>query len=209
MVDPLDRRELRAAFRARIQREIAQVLGVPPDLPEGTLTVMFTDVEGSSALVRDLGDQRARALLRAHDAVVRDALQAHGGTEVEHPGDSFMVAFRTARAALTCAVDIHRRLAAERALNPEMPHVRIGMDVGEVISEDAGYFGATVFRASRIAQIARGGETLVSQTVRLLVRDAPFDLVDVGDHELKGLGGPDPLFAVGTPGGPAAGAAEG
>jgi class 3 adenylate cyclase len=90
-----------------------------------------------------------------------------------------------------------------------MPEVRIGMDTGEVISEDAGYFGATVFRASRIADIARGGQTLVSQTVRLLASSVPVDFVDAGEHELKGLDGRHRLFEVHGRDGPGLGSAGG
>src|SRR5205823_11760859 len=89
------------------------------ELPEGTVTVLFTDVEGSTGLVGRLGDDRARALLRRHDEIVRAAVGEGGGDEVEHPGDSFMVAFRSATGAVTCALDIQRRLAAERAARPE------------------------------------------------------------------------------------------
>jgi class 3 adenylate cyclase len=202
MTPPAEPRPLREALRARIHRELEKELGLGQALPEGTVTILFTDVAGSAELVRSLGDERARTVLRRHDEIVREALRAAGGSEIEHPGDSFMAAFRTASAAVGCALDIHRRLAAERAGRPETPWVRIGMDAGEVISDGPGYFGATVFRASRISDVARGGATVVSQTVRLLATGAPADFVDIGEHDLKGLGGGHRLFRVEDPAGP-------
>jgi class 3 adenylate cyclase len=179
----------------RIYRQMERAIA-GSDLPEGTVTVVFTDVEGSTGLVRTLGDARARVLLRRHDELVRAALHEGGGEEVEHPGDSFMAAFRTATGAVACALDIHGRIDAEREARPETPRVRIGMDTGEVIREDEGYFGATVFRAARIADAADGGEVLVSQVVRLLAAGAPVDFVDAGERELRGLAGRHPLFRV-------------
>jgi class 3 adenylate cyclase len=191
-----DPRPFGEALRARIRHEVEHALAPRPTLPEGTVTILFTDVEGSTELVRTLGDRRARDVLRRHDALVRQAFDANGGTEVHQSGDGFMAAFRTARSGVACALDIHRRLAAERARTPETPYVRIGMETGEVIAEEDDYFGATVVRASRIADLAGGGETLVSQTVQLLVADAEVDLVDVGGHELKGVGGLHRLYRI-------------
>ena len=192
----LHRDRLADLLASRINRQVERELIGGPELPEGTVTVLFTDVEGSTTLVARLGDARARALLRRHDEIVRAALRDCGGDEVEHPGDSFMAVFRTATGAVACALDIQQRLATERAARPETPRVRIGMDTGEVIREDAGYFGATVFRASRIADAAGGDEVLVSQVVQLLAAGSPAAFVEAGDHELKGLGGRHLLFRV-------------
>lgn len=184
---------LSRGIRARVHKELLGEVG-RQELPEGTITVVFTDVEGSSELVRDLGDGPAHRLLRRHDQIVRDTLRTHDGTEVEHPGDSFMLAFRTARAALAFALDLQRALAEERSERPETPNVRIGLDTGEVIAEDSGYFGSTVFRAARIADVARGGQVLASEVTRLLALPAGFSFRDGGTHELRGLGGSHRLF---------------
>jgi hypothetical protein len=158
------RDEMSDAITEQVHEQIRSSIGRGGAKPEGTVTILFTDVEGSTQLVHDLGDEAARSILRRHDAaVVRETVQSSGGTEIEHPGDSFMVAFPTARSGIDCALDIQRKLSAERRDRPETPRVRMGMDTGEVIAEEKGYFGATVFRASRIADIAAGGQIVVSR----------------------------------------------
>jgi class 3 adenylate cyclase len=174
---------------------IGEVERETKQLPEGTITLVFTDVEGSTALVRDLGDEPARAILRRHDALVREGIEAHGGTEVERTGDSFMVAFRTARKALEAALDLRDRVGD--AGSPDRPlRIRIGIDTGEVIAEDQGYFGTTVFRASRIVDLARGGQILVSESTRVLGGQGGFHFAPIGEVELKGLAGRHALYEL-------------
>jgi class 3 adenylate cyclase len=193
--DDLDR-ELTEAITARVHKQLRQSLG-GPHLPEGTVTIMFTDVEGSSDLVRELGDEGARAILRSHDDVVREAIQTHEGTEVERAGDSFMAAFTTARRAVACALSIQRTLAAKRQNEPNASvQVRIGMDTGEVLAEEQRYFGSTVFRAARIADLAPAGRILVSEATKVLATQAGFEFEDLGEHELKGLGAGHRLYEV-------------
>jgi eukaryotic-like serine/threonine-protein kinase len=188
--------ELSEAISADVQRKIRERLG-GPRLPQGTVTIMFTDVEGSSELVRDLGDQRARRILRRHDDIVREAIRAHNGTEVERAGDSFLVAFSTAGRAVACALDLQRRLAADRQDHPgKAVRVRIGINTGEVLAEEDRYFGSTVFRAARIADLAPGGRVFVSEAAKVLAAPAGFAFDDPGDHELKGLGAGHRLFEV-------------
>ena len=186
-------------INALVERQLIGVAGgETKKLPEGTITILFTDVEGSTALVRDLGDEPARAILRHHDALVREGIEAHGGTEVERTGDSFMVAFRTARKALEAALDLRDRVA--EAGSRERPlRIRIGVDTGEVIAEDEGYFGTTVFRASRIADLARGGQILVSESTRVLGGQGGFRFAPAGEVELKGLAGKHALYELGAP----------
>src|SRR5438128_12409338 len=124
----------------------------PAELPDGVITILFTDVEGSTELVRDLGDAEARRALRRHDEVVRQVLKQHGGIEVERAGDAFMLAFRFPTRAVGFALALHGRLSGDGDLR-----VRVGMDTGEVIREEKGYFGRTVFRAARIAELGHGG----------------------------------------------------
>jgi class 3 adenylate cyclase len=158
---------------------------------------MFTDVEGSSELVRDLGDKRARTILRRHDEIVGQAIRSHEGTEVERAGDSFMAAFTTARRAVACALEIQRTLAADRQEQADTAvHVRIGMDTGEVLAEEQRYFGSTVFRAARIADLAPAGRILVSEATKVLASQAGFEFDDLGEHELKGLGAGHRLYEV-------------
>jgi DNA-binding NarL/FixJ family response regulator len=160
--------------------------------PEGTVTVLFTDIEGSTRLLDDLGDERARELFRAHDAIVRESLNRGEGIEVEREGDAFMVAFSSARRAIECAIDIQRSLAAS-----DLPlRVRSGLNTGEVIAEERGYFGRAVFVASRVAGIAAGGQILVSELTRKLVESSGIRFRDRGGYPLKGLKGLHRLYEV-------------
>jgi class 3 adenylate cyclase len=186
--------ELSEAISANVERKIRKRLGAP-QLPKGTVSIMFTDVEGSSELVRELGDQRARKILRRHDDIVREAIRSHEGTEVERAGDSFMAAFTTASRAVACALAIQRSLAGAREDHPDQAvRVRIGIDTGEIIAEEDRYFGSTVFRAARIADLAPGGRAFVSEVTKVLAARAGFTFDDLGDHELKGLGPGHRLF---------------
>jgi eukaryotic-like serine/threonine-protein kinase len=186
--------ELSEAISANVERKIRERLG-GPQLPKGTISIMFTDVEGSSELVRELGDHRARQILRRHDVVVQEAIRSHEGTEVERAGDSFMAAFTTASRAVACALAIQRSLAAARNDHPDQAvRVRIGIDTGEIIAEEDRYFGSTVFRAARIADLAPGGRAFVSEATKVLAARAGFAFDDLGDHELKGLGPGHRLF---------------
>jgi class 3 adenylate cyclase len=187
--------ELTEAITAQVQQRLRRKLA-PPQLPEGTVTILFTDVEGSTDLVMALGDRRARSVLRAHDEVVSNAIKAHEGTEVERAGDSFMAAFTTARRAVACALDIQRTLAAPREGSDPSVQVRIGMDTGEVLAEKDRYFGSTVFRAARIADLAPPGQILVSEATKVLASQAGYEFDDLGEHELKGLGPGHRLFEV-------------
>jgi class 3 adenylate cyclase len=188
-------RELTEAITANVQRHLRRKLA-PPHLPEGTVTILFTDVEGSTDLVMALGDKRARSILRAHDDVVRKAIKSHEGTEVERAGDSFMAAFTTAKRAVACALDIQGTLGAARKGSDPSVQVRIGMDTGEVLAEEDRYFGSTVFRAARIADLAPAGRILVSEATKVLASQAGYEFEDLGEHELKGLGPGHRLFEV-------------
>jgi DNA-binding NarL/FixJ family response regulator len=160
--------------------------------PEGTVTVAFTDIENSTPIVERLGDDRARELFLEHDRVVREALEGAGGVEVEREGDKFMLAFSSARRAVRCAVEIQRAL--ER--NGLPLRVRAGLNTGDVIAEEGGYFGRAVFVAARVAETASGGEILVSEVTRSLAAEDGVDFRERGAYELKGLKGSHRLFEV-------------
>ncbi len=164
-----------------------------PDLrrhaaPDGTVTILFTDIEGSTDLTVRLGDQRWLELLRAHHALVRREVQHHGGFEVKCQGDGFMLAFNSARRALDCAVAIQRSVATQ---NIDVPiRVRMGLHTGEALRDADDFHGRDVVLAARIADQARGGEILVSAVLRSLLEgrgDLRFDAVR--EVELKGLDG--------------------
>jgi len=134
MDDPANptRRTMRDAVKRelgdRIDRKVRDALLGPAKLPEGIVSLVFTDVEGSTAIVRDLGDARARPILRSHDEVVREVLGTHDGTEVERDGDGFMLAFTLASRAVGFATGLHRAIA--EAFGPDSERVlrvRIGI----------------------------------------------------------------------------------
>ena len=179
---------IEAGLRDRMQRK----LGPGTELPDGVVTIVFTDVEGSTELVRELGDHEARPILRRHDEVVREVLREHDGIEVERSGDAFMLAFRLPSQAVGFALRLQDRLAGDGEVK-----VRIGLDTGEVIREEKGYFGKTVIRAARIAELGRGGQVMVSHATRILAESAPgARFVDRGDKALEGLGGSHRVFEV-------------
>jgi class 3 adenylate cyclase len=162
--------------------------------PDGTVTILFSDIENSSALVERLGDLGAHDILKIHNQIVREQVAAHQGFEVKSMGDGFMIAFSGARRGLLCAIAIQRALAASREA-AEAVRVRIGLHVGETIKQSDDFFGKTVILAARIAGLARGGEILVSSTFHDLTESAgDLSFEAVGEVELKGLSGKHPLF---------------
>jgi class 3 adenylate cyclase len=168
------------------------------DLPDGTVTFVFTDVEGSTRLLTRLGDGYA-ALLGTHERVLRLAFGAHGGCEVGTQGDAFFVAFARARDALGAVVAAQRGLAAVRwPLGVEL-RVRIGVHTGEAAVRGASYVGLDVHRAERICSAGHGGQVLVSGATRELVADtlpAGVSLRDLGHYALKDIVRPEHLFEV-------------
>jgi predicted ATPase/class 3 adenylate cyclase len=158
-------------------------------LPSGTVTFLFTDVEGSTRLLQEHGDGYAE-LVAEHRRALREAFARHDGVEVDTQGDAFFVAFPRAAGAVAAAAD------ARRALEPGPIRVRMGLHTGEPQVTDEGYVGIDVHRAARIASSAHGGQILVSETTRrLLEPDAPVR--DLGEHRLKDLVGAERLFQLG------------
>ena len=158
-----------------------------PELPSGTVTFLFTDIEGSTRLLHELGDAYADALAE-HRRVLRDAFARHDGVEVDTQGDSFFVAFSRASDALAAARE------AQAALNGPV-WVRMGLHTGEPLVTDEGYVGIDVHRAARIAAAGHGGQVLVSQSTRDLV--GADGLRDLGEHRLKDLTAPERIYQLG------------
>ena len=150
-------------------------------------TVLFTDVEGSTALTQRLGDVTAREVLREHESMVREALKAHGGAEVKTTGDGFMASFSAATRALECAIAMQRAFAEHNETAEEPIRVRIGLNAGEPIAEDEDLFGTAVILAARIAAKAEGGEILASEAVRQIVAGKQFPFSDRGETALRGF----------------------
>ncbi len=164
--------------------------------PSGLVTILFTDMEGSTALTERLGDAKARDLLREHERMVREALKAHGGSEIKTMGDGFMTSFSSAVRALECAIAMQRAFAAHSESAEEPIHVRVGLNAGEPIAEDDDLFGTAVNEAARITASTKGGEILVANVVRELVKGKDFLFSDVGERQLKGLDEPVRLYEV-------------
>jgi predicted ATPase/class 3 adenylate cyclase len=176
------------------------------DLPTGTVTFLFTDIEGSTRLLQDLGD-RYTELLDGHCRVIREAVAAEGGAEVGTEGDSFFVAFREARQALSAAVTAQRSLASSAWPEGAEVRVRMGLHTGEGKRGGDNYVGLDVNRTARIAAAGHGGQVLLSSaTAELVSRRLPegVQLTDLGPHRLKDLAQPEHLFQVEIAGLPAA-----
>ena len=174
-----------------------------PDLsraaaPDGTVTILFSDIEGSTELNERLGDQAFFELLREHNEIVRDQVRVHRGFEVKSQGDGFMIAFASPRDAVECSIAIQRALAARVDAGASEPIlVRMGLHTGEAIRERDDFFGRNVVLAARIAAQARGGEILVSSPLKELagaVGDVTFG--DPRELGLKGLSGTHTVHPV-------------
>jgi eukaryotic-like serine/threonine-protein kinase len=190
-------------FRTSIDAVAHAVQSERPDIslhaaPDGTVTIMFSDIEDSTVLTERLGDQAWQELLREHNSLIRQQLRAYEGFEVKTMGDGFMVAFQSAKKGIDCAIAIQRAFDAHNAADGEHVKVRIGVHAGEAIKEGGDFYGKNVVLASRVAGQAKGGEILVSSLIRQLVESS----MDVSlfseprDVELKGLTGTQRVFRV-------------
>jgi YVTN family beta-propeller protein len=168
------------------------------DLPTGTVTFLFTDIEGSTRLVQQLRE-RWVDVLADHQRLLRDAFERHRGQEIDTQGDSFFVAFARAQDAVAAAVDSQRALSAQRWPEGCEVRVRMGLHTGEAAVADGRYLGLAVHRAARIASAGHGEQILMSGTTRDLVEDelpAQQALRDLGEHELKDLPRPERLHQL-------------
>ena len=154
-------------------------------------TLLFTNLESSTALTQALGDAKAQEVLHGHNTAVRAALAAHDGEEVKHTGDGIFAAFGSAVSAGEAALQIQRALAGAEV------RVRIGLNAGEPIAEDDDYFGTAVQLAARVCDRAEPGQVLVSNVVRELCAGKTFAFTDQGEATLKGFPEPVRLFVVG------------
>jgi class 3 adenylate cyclase len=156
------------------------------NLPSGTVTFLFTDVEGSTRLLHELGADAYADALATHRQQLREAFTAHGGVEVDTQGDAFFVAFPTAPGALAAA------RAATEALSTGPIRVRIGLHTGSPLLTDEGYVGADVHKGARIAAAGHGGQILLSAATAALLDGAT--LKNLGLHRLKDLAAPERIF---------------
>ena len=165
--------------------------------PDGTVTILFSDIAGSTALNERLGDLRWLEVLREHHSIVREQVRAHGGFEVKAQGDGFMIAFPSARKAVLCALAIQHTIEDRLGDHPDGPvRLRIGLHTGEAIREGDDLYGRNVVMAARVAEQAGEGEILASAVVKQLTESAgDLRFADGRDVELKGLG-PQALYRV-------------
>jgi len=189
-----DTKALVAALRAFLGEDAGQVDATVPPHPaapeaaSGLQIILFTDMSGSTALTHRLGDARAQELLRSHDAIIRDALRQHGGTEIKHTGDGIMASFGSASGAIECAIAVQKAIAARNADKSDAPiQVRIGLNAGEPVAEGQDLFGSAVQAASRITGHARPGQILVADVVRQLAAGKGFSFSNRGRVALKGF----------------------
>jgi class 3 adenylate cyclase len=150
----------------------------------GLRTVLFTDLVGHTEMMRRLGDERGREVLREHERITRDLLKQHGGAEVKTMGDGFMASFASVTKAMDCAIALQRAFAAHEG---EPLQVRVGLNAGEPIEEDGDLFGSTVIMASRIAAKAGAGEILIPEPLRHLLSGKSYVYADRGETMLKGF----------------------
>jgi predicted ATPase len=160
-----------------------------PELPTGTVTFLFTDVEGSTRLLHELGAEAYSEALAEHRRVIREACTQEGGVEVDTQGDAFFFAFPTGPGALAAAA------ALVEALAPGPIRVRVGVHTGTPLLTEEGYVGADVHRAARIAAAGHGGQVLVGSSTAALV---DVDLVDLGEHRFKDLASAERVFQLGS-----------
>jgi class 3 adenylate cyclase len=177
-----------------------------PDLPAGTVTFVFTDIEGSTRMLQHLGDADAVRVFADHRRLLRAAIAAGGGRELSDQGDGFLMVFSDARSAVLAAVAAQRVLAEHPWPQDVDMRVRMGLHTGDPITTEDGYIGIDIHRAARISQVAWGGQIIVShRTQELLEDELPegMGLRDLGQHRLKDLQRPERIFQILGPGLPA------
>ena len=172
------------------------------ELPSGTVTMLFSDIEGSTRLLQRLGAAWAD-VVGAHNRILRGAFSAAGGQEVDRQGDAFFAVFASAREAVAAAVGAQRGLAAATWPEDVSVRVRMGIHTGEPQVGEEGYLGLDVVRASRICGVARGGQVLLSETTRALLGRGAVDGTEVrelGEVELRGIEERERVWELVVPG---------
>jgi class 3 adenylate cyclase len=181
------------------------LLAVPPPGPAfyagwvETLTFLFTDIEGSTALLGRLGEDLYARVLAGHHALIRSALAAHDGREVDTQGDAFFAVFSSPRGCVAAVLAMQQAMAAYAWPGGERVLVRMGVHCGEAARTATGLVGLEVHRAARVAAVGYGGQVLMSEAAAVLVRDGlppGAALADLGSHQLKDLGRPERIFQL-------------
>ena len=169
------------------------------NLPSGTVTFVFTDIEGSTRLLQELGDAEYATLLAVHRRLVRDIFAAHDGLEIDTQGDAFFYSFARARQAVAAAIEVQRAHAKASWPGDVQVRVRAGLHTGEPVIGDEGYTGIDVVRAARIAALGTGGQVLLSDTTRAIAADdlpEGVTLRGLGARQLKDIERREELWAL-------------
>ena len=163
----------------------------------GPVTVLFTDIAGSTAMTQALGDAGAQKVVRVHNRIVREALSVHSGKEVKHTGDGIMASFNKTSDGVDASIQIQRETALHNQVQPDLPlHLKIGLNAGEPIAEDNDLFGTTVQLSARIVDKAAADEIFVSEIVRGICAGKNYNFSKRGGYEMKGFGDDITLFEV-------------
>jgi class 3 adenylate cyclase len=173
-----------------------------PNLPSGTVTFLFSDIEGSTAHLKRLGDDGYPALLAIHRRLVRETFALHDGQEIDTQGDAFFYSFPRARGAVAAAVAVQRAHEREPWPDGVTVRIRLGLHTGEPVVGEEGYTGLDVVRAARISAVARGGQVLLSETTRAIVAgDLPegIEMRALGEQRLKDIDRPEALYELRIP----------
>jgi class 3 adenylate cyclase len=171
--------------------------GAAGDRDPGIRTILFTDIVGSTALTRKLGDEAVMELIHLHDSIVRDALKEQGGREIKHLGDGIMASFVSAASAVKCASRVQREIAKHSRENKDRAmSVRVGVAAGEPVEHHNDLFGVTVQLAARLCSHAQPEEILVSNVVAELCQGKVLPFQDARELDLKGFDQPVRAHAV-------------
>ncbi len=170
-----------------------------PELPTGRVTLLFTDVEGSTGLVQALGADYA-ATLRAHQELIRSTIEAAGGIVLEARGDETSSVFRDVDSAFGAAVEAQRAISAHPWPDHGTIRVRVGVHTGEPALSGGSYYGIDVHRAARVTDTGHGGQIVVSGAARDACSEGRFEFLDLGAHHLRGLHEPERVFQLVAPG---------
>lgn len=163
----------------------------------GPVTVLFTDIAGSTAMTQELGDDGAQEVVRIHNRIVRAALTGNQGREVKHTGDGIMASFDRVTSSVDAAIEMQRQTMIHNQQAPNLPlHLKIGINAGEPIVEDNDLFGTVVQLSARIVDKAQADEILVSEIIKGICTGKAYTFSDKGGHEMKGFDGPMRLYEV-------------
>lgn len=184
-----------------VAREILSLLPAPDATAGADITILFTDIDGYTAMTERLGDRASQAMLRAHNHIVRQALAGHGGREVKHTGDGIMAFFPCAARAVECALAIQDGISTynHRRRDREPLRVAVGLNTGSPIREDGDLYGTAVIVAARCVDLAAGGEVVVTDVVRQLAAGKGLFFEPLPSADLEGLTDVPALYLASRP----------